>query len=128
MRGLLEAGAVRRIGDLALLGPARLTDYLSAQRKRCQPPSLQNIPSSVRDFLRFARQQGWTSGFQELGVPKIAGGAHNDLPAYLSAPQLESLLAGWERNAPEGVRDLTIGLCLAKLGRRLELIHEAVTA
>jgi site-specific recombinase XerD len=118
VRLFLEAVAVRQIGDLARLGPARLVDYLSAQRTHCQPASLRNIASSVRDFLRFARQQGWTSGFQELGVPKIAGGARNDLPVYLSAQQLELLLAGWDRNTPEGARDLAIGLCLARLGLR----------
>ena len=118
MRLFLEAVAVRQIGDLSRLGPTRLVNYLSAQRTHCQPASLRNIASSVRDFLRFARQQGWTSGFQDLGVPKIACGARNDLPVYLSAPQLESLLAGWDRSTPEGARDLAIGLCLAKLGLR----------
>jgi site-specific recombinase XerD len=31
---------------------------------------------------------------------------------------LESLLAGWDRNTPEGARDLAISLCLARLGLR----------
>jgi integrase/recombinase XerD len=118
VRLFLQAAAVRQIGDLSQLGPVRLVNYLSAQRTHYQPASLRNIASSVRDFLRFARQQGWTSGFQELGVPQIACGARNDLPVYLSAPQLESLLAVWDRNTPEGARDLAISLCLAKLGLR----------
>lgn len=118
VRRFLESAAVRQIGDLARLGPARLVNFLSAESARCQPASLQNIASSVRDFLRFARQQGWTSECQELGVPKIACGARNDLPVYLSVQQLEALLAGWDRDTPEGARDLAIGLCLARLGLR----------
>jgi site-specific recombinase XerD len=126
VRLFLQAAAVRQIGDLSQLGPTRLVNYLSAQSTHCQPASLRNIASSVRDFLRIARQQGWTSGFQELGVPKIACGARNDLPVYLSAPQLDSLLTGWDRNTPGGARDLAISLCLAKLGLQASEVAELV--
>ncbi len=118
VRRFLEAVAVRRVGDLAELTPTALVSYLSAQSAYHQPASLRNVASSVRDFLRFARQQGWTSGSQDLGVPKIACGARNAVPAYLSEQQLDSLLAGWDRSTPEGARDLGIGLCLARLGLR----------
>jgi integrase/recombinase XerD len=118
VRGFLESVAVRQVGDLAELAPTRLVSYLSVQSTHYQPASLRNIASSMRDFLRFARQQGWTSRSQDLGVPKIACGAWNDLPVYLSGEQLESLLTGWDLSTPEGVRDLAIGLCLARLGLR----------
>ena len=118
VRGFLEAVAVGPAVDLADLAPTRLVSYLSAQSAHYQPASLRNVASSMRDFLRFARQQGWTSGSQDLGVPKIACGARNDLPVYLSGQQLESLLTGWDRSTPEGARDLAIGLCLARLGLR----------
>ena len=118
VRHFLQAARVRRTRDLAQLGPARLVRCLAAQSAHYQPGSLRNVASSVRDFLRFARQQGWTSGAQELGVPKIASRGPNDLPVYLSVQQLESLLAGWDRSTPEGARDFAIGLCLAKLGLR----------
>jgi len=109
---------VRQAVELADLAPTRLVSYLSAQSAHYQPASLRNVASSVRDFLRFARQQGWTSGSQDLGVPQIACGARNDLPVYLSGQQLESLLGGWDCSTPEGARDLAIGLCLARLGLR----------
>ena len=67
VRGFLEAVAVRQAVDLADLAPTRLVSYLSAQSAHYQPASLRNVASSVRDFLRFARQQGWTSGPQESG-------------------------------------------------------------
>jgi integrase/recombinase XerD len=118
VRRFLPAARVRQTGDLAQLGPARLVSYLADQSAHYQSDSLRNIASSVRDFLRFARRQGWTSGAQELGVPKIASRGPNDLPVYLSVQQLKSLLAGWDPSNPEGARDLAIGLCLAKLGLR----------
>ena len=118
VRRFLEAVLVRRVGDLAKLTPVNLVSYLTARSADYKPASLRNVASSVRDFLRFARQQGWTNEPLELAVPKIACGTHNDLPVYLSEPQLESLLASWDRRTAEGRRDRAIGLCLARLGLR----------
>jgi len=118
VRRFLESLRIKRVTDLAQLAPAHLVDFLSARSVSCQPASLRNVAGSVRDFLRFAQQQGWTRQPLDSAVPKIACGAQNDLPGYLSGQQLESLLAGWDRGTPEGRRDLAIGLCLARLGLR----------
>ena len=96
VRRFLEAVPVRRVGDLAELTPGHLVSYLTTRSADYEPASLRNVASSVRDFLRFTQQQGWTSQRLDLAVPKIACGAQNDLPVYLSGPQLESLLASWD--------------------------------
>jgi len=118
VRRFLEAVVVRRTRDLAQLAPTDLVSYLSAQSAHYQPASLRNVASSLRDFLRFAQQQGWTHGAKDLVVPKIACAARNDLPVYLSSAQLDALLAVWDQSTPEGARDRAIGLCLARLGLR----------
>jgi hypothetical protein len=59
-------------------------DGLRVIKESFKPISLRNIASSVRDFLRFAQQQGWIRQRLDLTVPKIACGAQNDLPVYLS--------------------------------------------
>ena len=118
VRRFLEAVHVSRIGDLADLTPVDLVGYLTARSADYEPASLRNVASAVRDFLRFAQQRGWIKQPLELAVPKIACGAHHDLPFYLSGPQLESLLASWDRGTAEGRRDRAIGLCLARLGLR----------
>jgi integrase/recombinase XerD len=117
-RRFLEAVHVRRVGDLAELTPVDLVGYLTARSADYTPASLRNVASSVRNFLRFAQQQGWINQPLESAVPKIACGARNDLPFYLSGPQLESLLASWDGRTAEGRRDRAIGLCLARLGLR----------
>jgi site-specific recombinase XerD len=118
VRRFLEAIPVRRVGDLAELTPGHLVSYLTARSADYEPASLRNVASSVRDFLRFTQQQGWTSQRLDLAIPKIACGAQNDLPVYLSGQQLESLLANWNCGTAQGRRDLAIGLCLARLGMR----------
>jgi site-specific recombinase XerD len=117
-RRFLAAVHVRRVGDLAALTPVDLVGYLTARSADYAPASLRNIASSVRAFLRFAQQRGWIHQPLELAVPQIACGPHNDLPFYLSGPQLESLLASWDGRTAEGRRDRAIGLCLARLGLR----------
>lgn len=118
VRRFLEAVHVRRIGDLADLASVDLVGYLTARSADYEPASLRNVASAVRDFLRFAQQRGWLKQSLEWAVPKIACGAHHDLPFYLSGPQLETLLASWDRRTAEGRRDRAIGLCLARLGLR----------
>ena len=117
-RRFLEAVHVRRVGDLAELTPVDLVRYLTARSTDYVPASLRKIASAVRDFLRFAQQRGWLHQPLELAVPKIACGPHNDLPFYLSGPQLAALLASWDGGTAEGRRDRAIGLCLARLGLR----------
>ena len=118
VRRFLEAVPLRRDGDLAELTPGHQVSYLTARSADYEPASLRNVASSVRDFLRFAQQQGWTRQRLDLAVPKIACGAQNDLPVYLSGQQLESMLASWDGGTAQGWRDLAIGLCLARLGMR----------
>jgi len=118
VRRFLEAVHVRRVGDLDELTPAHLVNYLTARSADYEPASLRLVASSLRGFLRFAQQQGWTGQPLDLAVPKIACGAQNDLPFYLSQAQLESLLASWDLATAEGRRDRAIGLCLARLGLR----------
>ena len=118
VRHFLEAVHVRRIGNLAELTAVDLVSHLTARSADYTPASLRNVASAVRSFLRFAQQRGWINQPLALAVPKIACGAHHDLPFYLSGRQLESLLASWDRGTAEGRRDRAIGLCLARLGLR----------
>jgi integrase/recombinase XerD len=118
VRRFLESVPIRRIADLESLKPKHLVSYITACSVAYEPASLRNVASSVRDFLRFAQQQGWTGPSLDLAVPKIACGPWNDLPVYLSQQQLELLLGSWDRSTAEGQRDRAIGLCLARLGMR----------
>lgn len=114
----LDRMAVRRVADLARLTPRHLVRYFTVRSADYTPASLRMVASAVRDFLRFAQQRGWLRCALDRAVPQIACGAHNDLPVYLSRPELASLLASWDRSTAQGRRDRAIGLCLARLGLR----------
>ena len=118
LNGFLKSVPITQVKDLAKLTPIDLVNHLTERSAHYEPASLRNLGSSLRHFLRFARQRGWVDQDLDLAVPKIACGAQNDLPVYLSRQQLASLLAAWDDTTPEGARDLAIGLCLAKLGLR----------
>jgi site-specific recombinase XerD len=114
----LEEIPIQRTSQLAQLTGVELTDHLRARSTDCQSASLRQVASSLRQFLRFAQEQGWTGPFLRLAVPKIACRSHRDLPAYLNHEQLAVLLASWDPATAEGQRDLAIGLCLVRLGMR----------
>jgi integrase/recombinase XerD len=114
----LEAVPICRAGELVKLTPVDLTDYLTARGADYEPASLRLVAGSLRQFLRFAQQQGWTSKPLSLAIPQIACRTHHDLPAFLSEQELSLLLKSWDPSTGQGQRDLAIGLCLARLGMR----------
>ena len=118
VRLFLEAVPVLRISDLTELTPAHLTKHLTARSAQCQPASLRQIAGSLRGFLRFTQQHGWTNASLHAAVPRIACTTRHDLPSYLLHEQLESLLGSWDTDNGQGRRDRAIGLCLARLGMR----------
>ena len=71
----LEAVPIRAVKELTALQPVQLTSYLTLRSADCQPGSLQQVASSLRQFLRFSQQQGWTG--QSLSL----SGSSNCLPS-----------------------------------------------
>lgn len=114
----LEALSIGQARELGKVTPAKLTSYLTARSADYQPASLRQVAGSLRRFLQFAQQQGWTSQLLSLAVPKIASRAQHAPPNYLSEQQLDLLLESWDRSTAQGQRDLAVGLCLARLGMR----------
>jgi site-specific recombinase XerD len=114
----LEAVPIANSAGLATLTPVHVTSYLTAQSAHYQPASLRQVAASLRRFLLFAQQQGWINQPLSLAIPAIACRVHQGLPQYLSEPQLELLLDSWDLSTAQGLRDLAIGLCLARLGLR----------
>jgi integrase/recombinase XerD len=114
----LEAVPIRKAAELADLSASDLTGYLSARSVDYAPASLRQVAGSLRQFLRFTQQQGWTEASLSLAVPGIAARTPQDLPTYLTESQLNTLLASYDRSSAQGQRDLGITLCLARLGLR----------
>ena len=113
-------------GDLVLarLGGENILKYLTRQRSRCQPVSLQYLACTLRSFLRFLALSGQCPAELVHAVPKIQAGPRIASPHYLSEAQLQRLLASFDPQIPCGARDQAVVYCLAKLGLRAgEVAH-----
>src|ERR1019366_3853646 len=105
-------------------GGENILKYLTRQRSRCQPVSLQYLASTLRSFLRFLALSGQCPAELVHAVPKIQAGPRIASPHYLSEAQLQRLLASFDPQIPCGARDQAVLYCLAKLGLRAgEVAH-----
>jgi len=123
IRGFLKTASIREPAELDKLTPPVLIKYLTDQSAGYQPTSLRQIACSLRQFFRFAQQQGWTHHPLSCAVPKIACRTQN-LPTGLSGEQVKLLLSSWDTSTPLGQRDLAIGLCLTRWGLRAGEVAE----
>ena len=102
-------------GDLVLarLGGENILKYLTRQRSRCQPVSLQYLASTLRSFLRFLALSGQCPAELVHAVPKIQAGPRIASPHYLSEAQLQKLLASFDPQIPCGARDQAVRRAVA---------------
>src|SRR5438046_1829871 len=84
--------------DLVLwrLAGEKILKYLTRQRSRYLPVSLQHLASTLRSFLRFLVLSGQCPAELVHAVPKIQAGPRVASPHYLSEAQLQTLLASFD--------------------------------
>lgn len=119
VQGFLTETGIRRPHDLAKLSAPQIRDYLAERSSDYQPSSLCQISGCLRQFLRYAQQQGYIRESLHQAIPAIANRAINGPGVYLKPSQLNLLLQSWNSDTAEGSRDHAIGLCLARLGLRV---------
>jgi len=80
--------------------------------------TVEKLITSLRAFLRYLAAQGLCRADLDKAVPGYAFWRLADLPRYLTAQQVGSLIAACEGDAPGRRRDRAILLLLARLGLR----------
>jgi integrase/recombinase XerD len=86
---------------------------------RMRPPGRARLlVTSLRSFFRFLLQHGEIALDLAAAVPSVAGWRLAGLPKYLSADQVDRLLASCDRGTTEGRRNYAILILLARLGVR----------
>jgi len=86
---------------------------------RTHPPGRARLlVVALRSFFRFLLQQGDIDADLAPVVPTVASWRLAGLPRYLSAEQVERLLASCDRRTSQGRRDYAVILLLARLGVR----------
>jgi integrase len=92
--------------------------YFLERAGQCGVGTAEKLITSLRAFLRYLSVQGQCQADLDKAVPAFASWRLAELPRYLTAEQVRSLIAACDGSSPERRRDRAILLLLARLGLR----------
>jgi integrase len=85
---------------------------------RCGPSSAEKLTTSLRAFLRYLSVHGQCPADLDKAVPAFASWRLAELPRYLTAEQVDCLIAACDGGSPARRRDRAILLLLVRLALR----------
>lgn len=112
--------AAQRLPECVMaLDASTVRGYLLDQRGRSRSVSfLRLLTAALRSFLRFFFLDGATAADLSTAVPPVRRWRFADVPRFLTAEEVERVIAATDRSTSRGRRDLAILLLLARLGLR----------
>ena len=99
-------------------GPATIRMAILQEARHCSAAYTKTMTTALRGYLRFLAAGDLCRPGLEHAVPVIPHWRLSSLPRYLSADQVERLIASCDPDTRRGVRDRAILLLLARLGLR----------
>jgi integrase/recombinase XerD len=110
---------------LPLLGPdpfvydaAGVRGVILAESQRRSAVNMKDVVTALRSYLRYLATQGQCSPSLDQAVPSVAHWKHSNIPKYLPAAKVETLINSCDTTTATGMRDRAILLLLARLGLR----------
>jgi site-specific recombinase XerD len=100
-----------------LYDAAGVRGVILSESQRRSAVNMKSIVTVLRSYLNYLATQGQCSPSLVQAVPTVAHWKHSNLPKYLSAAKVETLISSCD-TAPNGIRDRAILLLLARLGLR----------
>jgi integrase/recombinase XerD len=88
------------------------------EAQRCSPSYVKTMTTALRGYLRFLAAAGICPPGLERAVPLVPQWRLSALPRYLSAADVERLIASCDLGTGHGMRDRAILLLFARLGLR----------
>lgn len=110
--------SLRKVMDVNDISPEMLSDYLLYISPRHEK-SIAAILTTLRVFLRFLYQHGYTEKDLSLCVPKQNKYYYPAVPTRWEPDEVKRLLDAVDRGNPQGKRDYAILLMVTKLGLRV---------
>ncbi len=101
---IYDAGLIRRV--------------IVAEAQRCSPSHVKTMTTALRGYLRFLAAAGICPPGLDRAVPLVPQWRLSSLPRYLSAADVDRLIASCDLGAAHGIRDRAILLLFARLGLR----------
>ena len=99
-------------------GPAEVRSYFMGRASKCGSGTVEKLTTSLRAFLRYLAVEGRCQAGLDHVVPTYANWRLADMPRYLSAEQVNRLIAACDGEPVSRRRDRAIVLLLARLGLR----------
>jgi integrase len=99
-------------------GPADLRSYFMDRASKCGSGTVEKLTTGLRAFLRYLAVQGRCQTGLDNIVPTYARWRLAEMPRYLTAEQVNRLIAACDGEALSLRRDRAIVLLLARLGLR----------
>jgi site-specific recombinase XerD len=99
-------------------GPADVRSYFMDRASKCGSGTVEKLTTSLRAFLRYLAVEGRCQAGLDNVVPTYANWRLADMPRYLTAEQVNRLIAACDGEALSRRRDRAIVLLLARLGLR----------
>ena len=99
-------------------GPAVVRSYFMERASSSGSGAVEKLTTSLRAFLRYLAVEGRCQAGLDTVVPAYANWRLADMPRYLSAEQVNRLIAACDGEAIARRRDRAIVLLLARLGLR----------
>jgi site-specific recombinase XerD len=113
MRLLAVLGRDPLIYDAGLIRRA-----IVAEAKRCSPSHVKTMTTALRGYLRFLAAAGICPPGLDRAVPLVPQWRLSSLPRYLSAADVDRLIASCDLGTAHGIRDRAILLLFARLDLR----------
>lgn len=89
-----------------------------AEAQQCSPSHVKTMTTALRGYLRFLAAGGICPPGLERAVPLVPQWRLSSLPRYLSAADVDRLIASCDLGTMHGMRDRAILLLFARLGLR----------
>jgi integrase/recombinase XerD len=102
---------------ISLLKPHDITSFILSYSNKESPKRTQRMTSAIRSLLRFLTLQYGAINLTSL-VPAVAVWSHDQIPSYLTEPEVKKLLGHCDRTTQKGLKDYTILRLLYSLGLR----------
>ena len=99
-------------------GPVNIRSYFMDRASKCGSGTVEKLTTSLRAFLRYLAVEGRCQAGLDHVVPTYANWRLADMPRYLSAEQVNRLIAACDGEPVSRRRDRAIVLLLARLGLR----------
>lgn len=117
--GIHICALLQRAGDEPARWDARcLREFIMEGSRTCGWAAAKKRTTALRMFLRFLIAEGRCASELHEAVPVLVHRRLSSLPRYLSADDVERVIASCDRDSAVGQRDRAILLLLARLGLR----------